>query len=311
METMPEQSIRWETVACPLCGDGRDREFLRANGDDGVEYRLAECPTCGMVFTNPRPDESSIGHFYPEDYSPYQLPTRQRLRPRRRHRERLLSDRIPVQQDGVWLDYGCGSGWFASQMRDRGWKALGMDFSAHAAAAARKNFGLDVVHGVLPHPAIAAGSIDVVTLRAVLEHVHDPRHLLDSVHAVLRPVGWLYASVPNLASWGFRAFGTAWFPLDPPRHLLHFTDGTLRRIVEDCGFEVQAMTTLGHTKWMGYSVDRALRSRPKWWVKACRVHLVRSALTRWTRWTCQGDDLAILARKPATAPAAVPLRKAA
>jgi hypothetical protein len=71
------------------------------------------------------------------------------------------------------------------------------------------------------------------------------------------------------------------------------------------------MTTLGHTKWMGYSVDRALRSRPKWWVKACRVHLVRSALTRWTRWTCQGDDLAILARKPATAPAAVPLRKAA
>jgi SAM-dependent methyltransferase len=315
---MPTEPIRWETVPCPLCGSAADTDFFHAPGDDGLDYRLGQCAACSLVYTNPRPDAASIARFYPEDYSPYQPPRRQRTGFLRRLRgrvglrgEKALSDRIPVRPGGVLMDYGCGSGWFAAQMRARGWKAVGMDFSAHAAAAARTNFGLDVIHGMLPHPAVAAGSLDAVTLRAVLEHVHDPRQLLGAVYAALRPGGWVYASVPNLASWGFRAFGRAWFPLDPPRHLLHFTPETLRRAVEGCGFAVEAVATLGHTKWMGYSVERAAKDRPAWWVRACRVRLVRSAVTRWTRWTNQADDLAILARKPLTAAGAAPLRVAA
>jgi SAM-dependent methyltransferase len=314
---MPHAPIRWETVPCTLCGWAEDREFLRATGDDGIEYRLGECPSCGMVYTNPRPDEASIGRFYPEEYSPYQPPRRRRsgflrgLRNRLGLREKGLWDRIPVRPGGVLLDYGCGSGWYAAQMRDRGWQAMGMDFSPHAVAAARRNFGLTVVHGTLPHPAVAAGLADVVTLRAVLEHVHHPAQLLGAVYDALRPGGWVYISVPNLASWGFEAFGTSWFPLDPPRHLLHYTPQTLRRQVEECGFEVEAMATPGHTKWMGYSVERAVKAGPRWWVRLCRLHAARSALTRWTSWTLQGDDLALLARKPANAVPAIPRRNAA
>lgn len=315
---MTHAPIRWETVACPLCGAADDREFLRTTGDDGREYRLGKCDRCGMVYTNPRPDEASIAQFYPEDYSPYQPPRRQRsgflrgLRGRLGLRaEKTLFDRVPVRPDGVHLDYGCGSGWFAAQMRDRGWRSVGMDFSPHAAAAARRNFGLTVIHGTLPSPAVPASSVDAITLRAVLEHVHEPGKLLAAAFDALRPGGYLYASVPNLSSWGFRAFRTAWFPLDPPRHLLHYTPETLRQQVEDCGFEVEAMATPGHTKWMGYSVDRAMKAKPSWWVRACRLRLIRSALTRWTNWTLQGDDLTLLARKPDVAVAALPVRIAA
>lgn len=313
-----DDPIRWETVACPLCGAPDDREFFRAPGDGGTEYRLGKCPDCGMVFTNPRPDERSIARFYPEDYAPYRPPRKRRAGFLRQLRTRLgvrggklLTDRIPIRPGGVLLDYGCGSGWFAAQMRDRGWQAVGMDFSPHAAAAARKNFGLSAIHGTLPHPAVAADTLDVVTLRAVLEHVHDPVRLLRAVYAALRPGGWVYASVPNLAGWGFRTFGRAWFPLDPPRHLLHFTPETLSAAVEGCGFRVEAMTTIGHTKWMGHSVDRAAKGDPRWWVKLGKLHVVRSAVTRWTRWTLQADDLAILGRKPATGAAGVPLNAAA
>src|SRR5262249_42932724 len=192
----------------------------------------------------------------------------------------------------------------------RGWRAVGMDFSIHAAAAARRNFGLTVVHGTLPHPAVPAASVDVLTLRAVLEHVHHPRQLLAAVFDAVRPGGRLFVSVPNPASGGSGASGTSGSPLDPPRHLLHFTPETLRRLVEGAGFEVEAMATPGHTKWMGLSVDRMRRANPRPWVKLCRMHLVRSALTRWTAWTLQGDDLALLARKPDTTAAIAP-RKAA
>lgn len=311
-------SIRWEQTACPSCGSADEDEFLRAPGDDGVEYRMARCRHCSLVFTNPRPDVASLGLLYPADYSPYQ--------PRKLHKgglhalrarvfgaaERTLADRIPVPPGGKLLDYGCGSGRFAAKMRDRGWDARGMDFSAHAAAAARSNFDLEVIHGDLPHGAVPPNSLDAITLRAVLEHVHDPGRLLRAAGMVLKPGGYLFVSVPNLASWGFGAFGTAWFPLDLPRHLLHFTPDTLRRVVTDSGLTVEAVKTRGHGKWMGYSADRAARFRPRLWASAARrVRLVRSALTTVAEWRDRGDDLCLLARKPEAVASELPLRKAA
>ena len=195
------------------------------------------------------------------------------------------------------MDYGCGAGAFAAAMRERGWNALGMDFSPHAAATARAQYGLRVIEGTLPHPAVARESLDAVTLRMVLEHVHDPLKLLRASADTLRPGGWLYVCVPNLAAWGFRAFGGAWFPLRLPWHLLHFTEGTLRMAVERSGLAVQEVATSGHTNWMGWSVERAARERPAWWLRAAQVKLVRSALTRWTKWKGQGDELCLLARK--------------
>ena len=41
----------------------------------------------------------------------------------------------------------------------------------------------------------------------------------------LRPGGRFVAVVPNFAAVAFRWFGVDWWPLDPPRHLLHFTPG--------------------------------------------------------------------------------------
>ncbi len=302
---MVESEFRWETVPCPLCGCSRDREFQTGTSEDGSAFRLGECTRCSMVYTNPRPDAASISHFYPSDYAPYQPPRRQRaglLRQLRARlglrREKTLADRVPVNRGSLFLDVGCGSGWYAAQMRERGWDARGVDFSPHAVAAARRNFGLDVVQGSLPHSRIQAESVHFLTLRAVLEHLHEPRPLLRAAYDALQPGGWFYASVPNLASWGFRTFRTEWFPLDPPRHLLHFTPITLRRMVEEAGFVVEDVATLGHTKWMGLSVNRAREVHPRWWHSLVQLRVLRSGLTRWTNWLGQGDDLAVLARKP-------------
>lgn len=307
--------IRWEQTACPACGSGDEDEFLRAPGDDGVEYRVAKCRRCAFVFTNPRPTVDSLGLLYPAEYAPYQ-PRKVRgggLRAKLFGRaERTLADRIPVPPGGKLLDYGCGSGMFAAKMRDRGWDARGMDFSAHAADAARRNYHLDVIHGDLPHPAVPPNSLDAITLRAVLEHVHDPGHLLRAARDVLKPGGHLFVSVPNLDSWGFGAFGIAWHPLELPRHLSHFTPDTLRRVVADSGLEVEAVKTRAHGRWLVFSAVRSARFRPRRWAAAVgRFRPLRSAITTLTEWRGRGEDLCLLARKPLAGVTEVPLRKAA
>ena len=301
---MPAHEINWETVACPLCGAAGDDEFLRAVGDDGLEHRLGQCRQCSFVFLNPRPDAATVSLLYPPDYSPYQPPKVRRRGILRRLRdavvgrgERALSDRIPLNRGGSLMDYGCGAGAFAAQMRERGWNAIGMDFSPHAAATARAQYGLRVIEGTLPHPSVAKESLDAITLRMVLEHVHDPNALLRAASETLRPGGWMYICVPNLAAWGFRAFGGAWFPLRLPWHLLHFTEETLRHAVEQAGLAVEIVATGGHSNWMGWSMGRAARVRPSIPLRLGGIRIVRSALARWSRWTGAGDELCLLARK--------------
>ena len=75
---------------------------------------------------------------------------------------------------------------------------------------------------------------------------------------------------------------------------MHFSAKTLRKAVEGSGFAVEAIETAGHTKWLAIAAAKS-RSR------LCGIRLVRSAVTRWTQWTNQADDLALLARKPESA----------
>lgn len=310
--------VRWERVACPVCGSRDEDEFLRAPGDDGTEYRMARCRACDLVFQNPRPTEDTVGLLYTEDYPQYQAPARKRGGALRalKHQllgpaEKTLADRIPVVPGGRLLDCGCGAGAFAAEMRDRGWDAFGMDFSPHAVATARAHYGLHAIEGTLPHPDVPPGSLDAITLRMVLEHVHDPAKLLGAAFDALKPGGYLFVAVPNLSAWGFGAFGPAWFPLRLPWHLLHFTPDTLRRAVTDRGFTVERVVTKGHTRWMGYSVDRARLISPRWWVTAARVRFFRSVLTNWTERRDRADELSLLARKPEVSAAQLPLRRAA
>src|SRR5262249_5485083 len=128
---------------------------------------------------------------------------------------------LPYQGEGRLLDCGCGAGWFAWQMRELGWDVTGMDFSEHATAHARR-FGIPTLTGTLPHRDVAPSSYDVITMGAVLEHIHHPHRLIAAAAEALRPGGYLVVSVPNLDSWGFRHFGEDWgTPAAAPPVALH------------------------------------------------------------------------------------------
>jgi 2-polyprenyl-3-methyl-5-hydroxy-6-metoxy-1,4-benzoquinol methylase len=331
-------AVVWQQVACPLCDARSEETLLEVPWRDGEPpFRLVRCRRCGLGYLNPRPDEAGIGHFYTPDYEWYHAPERPR-RPARRLRqrlERLVMSRcygtppplpgptwrvlawaatpwlrpdpdsmtaLPFRGGGRLLEYGCGCGWYGHRMRQFGWDVTAMDFSADACAAARR-FGLKTVVGTLPHPEIAPESFDVVTMGAVLEHVHWPHRVIGAAAAALRPGGSLVVSVPNLASWGFRAFGPDWWGLQLPHHLLHFTPQTLARLLESHGLRVERLRLLRKPGWMRRSLSAAAR-RPhlpplrRWLLRAAKQRLVSGLLTRWTVRTGQGDCLQAIASRP-------------
>lgn len=77
---------------------------------------------------------------------------------------------------------------------------------------------------------------DLILLRHVLEHNHDPVELLRGLAGRLSARGVLYIEVPNLNSWFTRGLGNRINTLGLPCHIFHFTRQSLARAIEtaDC-----------------------------------------------------------------------------
>jgi SAM-dependent methyltransferase len=150
------------------------------------------------VTTADRGSPGSLRAFYEDPDTPASSG------PDRAHRmARMLSaalDSVPAP--ARILDLGCGDGAAAglAAQRNPGHHLIGFDWSAGALARARR-LGLTVVRsGVDPLP-VATGSVDVVIMSELIEHLVDTDSALDEVRRVLRPGGSLLLSTPNLAAW--------------------------------------------------------------------------------------------------------------
>lgn len=296
--------IEWEETSCPLCHQDDAIEVLSqpAEPNSGIAaYRLVQCCHCGLGYLNPRPSFESIGHFYPEDYGPYQHSHQEKRGAGKRKGE--PHSFLPISPPGRLLDYGCGSGAYLQIMRDLGWDVVGIDMSRHGVEATARR-GIPAYQGVLPHPAIPPGTVDVVNFGAVLEHVHDPHELIAAARDTVRPGGLVVFSVPHFGSWGHRVFGGAWWPLELPRHLLHFNVPTLEYLVGQHDLEILEVRMPPRTNWMQKSIQKAKTGshRVPWFTrvvaKMMQLRILRSGITRFVSWLGQGDCIMLIARRP-------------
>jgi 2-polyprenyl-3-methyl-5-hydroxy-6-metoxy-1,4-benzoquinol methylase len=261
---MPSWSDLTEIVAsCDLCG----ALMASAPRIPGMEdLPLRRCPQCGLVITTPRPPEHELSRWYPDNDG---LPASSAPR------WRPFVDRIKAyaggypSADGVMrrlvyrgaavllgrfllgylphlgpgrrlLDVGCGTGAALRWALNHGWTGSGIETSAAAVQIARAS-GCEVLHGSLETVVLPPRSFDAITLTQVLEHTPSPTRTLRRCRELLAPGGIVVVAVPNFDSHFRRVMNDWWPSLELPRHLYHFTERTLTRLVHACGFEVREM----------------------------------------------------------------------
>lgn len=266
----------WCPSACALCGLRESEAFLESHnrryGLD-VHATVVRCRHCGLLRTDPQPDEATMPSFYPEGsyytHTSIDGPGRRWLssaanrlrrewqrqsavglvsRPRhaverrsnlRRFPSRYLPDVFPVRRGMSLLDVGCGDGWHLRLMQDHGLDCLGVEVDPVARRAAEES-GLTVVASLDDLTSF----FDRVVLSHVLEHVSDPVVFLSSVRERLAPDGLIRVSVPNIESLQAEIFGTYWEGWDLPRHRWHFAGSTLRSVVEAAGLVVYELRSV-------------------------------------------------------------------
>lgn len=119
------------------------------------------------------------------------------------YRMRLALDFLRSISVNRFLDIGCGDGNFTSLVKkvlDQA-EVYGTDISPQAVKLTAEKgipaFCVDLSRENLP---FSENYFDVIFAGEVIEHVFDTDHFLDEVFRVLKPMGYLILTTPNLAS---------------------------------------------------------------------------------------------------------------
>jgi SAM-dependent methyltransferase len=247
------------------------------------EFTVVKCSDCGLIYLNPRPTPAEISSFYPSEYygvqhekkkttlemawksfskkikrwimedyygyprrSPPSLRTHFRkwlLLPEVVHLKINQKSILPFLGEGKLLDVGCGPGVNLSRFKDYGWETYGVEFSPLAAEQARKKTGSRVFEGDLLSAGFKDRYFDVVFFSHSLEHMYDPKNMLQETRRILKDNGRLIVCVPNAGCWEAKIFSRWWIPWDLPRHLYHFDRVTLNDLLERTGFKATRIYT--------------------------------------------------------------------
>lgn len=245
--------------ACPLCSTEETEFFARCTDyllkTTDKMFSLRECKACGIAFLAPIPPAEELRAYYPSGYwwseSSRALSFLSKLGKRLEslYRRMALRDHIrfvleaarhvSVEGEAVdLLDVGCSGGTLLHELSLRGISGRGLDFSEEAVAHARRVYHLDCSVGDLTQSPWQEKKFSLLTSFHVLEHVPDPRAFLMAAKAALVERGRIVLQVPNIRSWQCRLFGPHWYGLDPPRHLVNFSDRAVIRLLQETGFEI-------------------------------------------------------------------------
>ena len=231
---------------CPVCKIGEGHHFLHVK-DYTVSHKtfeLQKCNNCGFVFTLDPPGQDEIGQYYQSDNyishtnsskgiqnKLYQLVRGFALKQKVR-----LIKKTSKKNQGIILDYGCGTGNFLCEIKKSGWAILGIEPDASARKTASELSGEKIN---TPDHLKNSNSehFDVITLWHVLEHVHQLDDLLSTFKRILKKGAYIIIAVPNLDAWDASYYKEYWAAYDVPRHLYHFNPKSMDRLLSQYGFK--------------------------------------------------------------------------
>ena len=110
----------------------------------------------------------------------------------------LIACELPTLE-GPRLDFGCGDGFFASQLAPAGFFDYGVDMDPRLAATCAKVYGRYIAWDNARLPFEDA-SIGAIVCNSVMEHTRNPRLILDEWRRILRPGGRVVCTI-TLKAW--------------------------------------------------------------------------------------------------------------
>ena len=244
---------------CPWCDSEKTQMYLWVKDLflTGEAFEIHECLKCGLLFTEPRPDASSIGKYYQsEEYYSHQenksgfIPKiyESVKKVNLRHKRKLATKGLKV---GTMLEIGCGVGDFLHEMEQKGWNCTGIEPSEEAKAIAKNRVKANILN---PEEltSLKDESFDLITMWHVLEHVDNLKDEVMHLQRLLKKGGRLVLALPNFKSADAEHYREYWAAYDVPRHLNHFCRESINNIFKNTKLKLKKTDKL---VWDAYYIS--------------------------------------------------------
>lgn len=234
-------------MTCPICRCPEQRKLFSMTDRLGLvpgQFHVFECAGCGGQFLDPMPDPDLKDPYFEQYWGEKNKGLGPLARLELAYKRMLdklelsrLRPRLPAGARVV--DIGCGDGDALAILHEWGYECWGLDTSPAGVEAVRGRLPIETRLGSVLNHDLEAGSFDLARMSHVMEHIPDPARAAAEVCRLLKPGGLACIIVPNAASLEQRLTGRHWFPYFPPRHVIFFTPGSLSRLLENAGLEVE------------------------------------------------------------------------
>lgn len=141
-----------------------------------------------------------------------------------------------LKKPGRILEIGSSIGVMLKLFKDSGWEVLGIEPSKKACEIANQR-GIKTINSSFEKASLIKSSFDIVILNHVLEHLDNPKQILDKCHQVLAKNGIVFVDVPNFGSLSARLWKSHWPYLLLDEHNWHFTRQSLNKLFTSSGFK--------------------------------------------------------------------------
>ena len=217
-----------------------------APGTAGIDLRVVQCPGCALVQLDAEPVPYYREVIRAAAYSPEMGRFRHRQFRAFLTRHQLLGKEV--------LEIGCGRGEYLRLMAAAGARVSGIEGGRETADLARQD-GFDV-HNIYLETGqenIPGAPYAAFFVLNWLEHLPNLPRVLNGIHANLQPQGIGLVEVPNFDM----ILQNRMFAEFTADHLFYFTRATLRRTLENHGFDV----IRDRVVWHNYVISAEVRKR--------------------------------------------------
>jgi len=228
-----------EEVTCLICNQtGIPKLVLNVSDINLIKtYPIVKCRSCGVIKSMGIPEDLAVfyaGGMYRSSEK------RSILRFLKRYLHRMEVRRLmKASVSKLFIDVGCGSGNFSQYLHESGYSVVTADAAASrpcdiAASPDIPYLIFDYNAYTVENPELLKGR--TVILRHVLEHIRDPRKILQQF--AYNGASYFYILVPNSSGLSKKIFGKYEGLWGLPYHLWHFDRKSLETLCESAGLKV-------------------------------------------------------------------------
>jgi len=212
------------------------------------KYKVLQCNTCGFIHVQPIPSKKQLDKIYSNEYYSSEKPSyiKDNLEDLKwwhsvyKDRLETIEKLIGKKQNKKLLELGSGPGLFLKYAKSNGWKVVGIEPSKQPFQFSNKN-KVNVINDFYENISPKSlGKFDAIVMFEFLEHIPDPKSVLNFAKQVLKKNGIICVGVPNdynpLQQVAKRGLKLKTYWLAPPFHLNYFTIESLTKLLKQNGF---------------------------------------------------------------------------